>query len=52
MITFGDDWLIDSFRPTYHFKFQEALMKDFFKTYQYYNIKTEKKNKILMYMIR
>ena len=52
MITFGDDWLIDSFRPTYHFKFQEALMKDFFKTYQYYNIKNEKKNKILMYMIR
>ena len=52
MITFGDDWLIDSFRPTYHFKFQEDLMKDFFKTYQYYNIKNEKKNKILMYMIR
>ena len=43
MITFGDDWLIDSFRPTYHFKFQEALMKDFLKTCQYYNIENEKK---------
>ena len=45
MITFGNDWLIDSFRPTYHFKFQEALMKDFLKTCQYYNIENEKKKK-------
>ena len=43
MLTLGDDWLIDSFKPTYHFKFQEDKMKDFLTTYQYCNIKKEKK---------
>ena len=42
MITVGEDYLIDSFKPTYYFKFQEAKMKDFLKTYKYYNIEKEK----------
>ena len=42
MITVGKDYLIDSFKPTYYFKFQEAKMKDFLKTYKYYNIEKEK----------
>ena len=32
MITVGEDYLIDSFKSTYYFKFQEAKMKDFLKT--------------------
>ena len=42
MITVGEDYLIDSCKPTYYFKFQEAKMKDFLKTYKYYNIEKEK----------
>ena len=33
MIVVGDDYLIDSFKPTYYFKFKESEIKDFLKTY-------------------
>ena len=49
MIIIGGDWLIDSFKPTYHFKFQEGLMKDFLKKYQYYDIEKEKKENFNVY---
>ena len=42
MIIVGDDYLIDSFKPTYYFKFKESEIKDFLKTYKYYNIEKEK----------
>ena len=42
MIVVGDDYLIDSFKPTYYFKFKESEIKDFLKTYKYYNIEKEK----------
>ena len=29
MIVVGDDYLIDSFKPTYYFKFKESEIKDF-----------------------
>ena len=41
-ITFGDDWFITPYRPTYYFKLQTDLMKNFFKTYQYYNAENDK----------
>ena len=42
MIVVGDDYLIDSFKQTYYFKFKESEIKDFLKTYKYYNIEKEK----------
>ena len=41
-ITFGDDWFITPYRPTYYYKLQTDLMKNFFKTYQYYNDENDK----------
>ena len=49
-ITFGDDWFITPYRPTYYYKLQTDLMKNFFKTYQYYNAENDK-YKILKYII-
>ena len=42
MTVVGDDHLIDSFKPIYYFKFKESEIKDFLKTYKYYNIEKEK----------
>ena len=42
MIVVGDDYLIDSFKLTYYFKFKESEIKDFLKTHKYYNIEKEK----------
>ena len=42
IIFLGENYLTDSYRPTYYFKFKEKEAKDFLKTYKYYNIEKEK----------
>ena len=50
-LSFGEDYLISSFKPTYYFKLEEKEMKDFLKTYKYYNIKNQKIENFAAYIL-
>ena len=41
-IVLREDYLVDSFTPTYYFEIEEKEIKDFLKTYKYYDVENEK----------
>ena len=51
MAVFGSDHYRTSFKPVYYFKLNETEIKDFFKTYKYYNIEKEKEETFNAYSL-